>query len=113
MVNDNENSKTVDMTEPEDEQGSKAEPVGDLAHCPNCNGAGIRKGKTIACQTCNASFRYSKEGPKLVELGPFDELTGRVGRIEEALGTQPAEPDKAQPAEPDKAQPAEPEDDGI
>ncbi len=96
---------------------SKAEPVGDLAHCPNCNGAGIRKGKTIACQTCDASFRYTREGPKLVELGPFDELTARVNKLEGGVAepdtAQPAEPDTAQPAEPDTAQPAEPEDDGI
>jgi len=96
---------------------SQAEPVGDLAHCPNCNGPGIRKGKTIACQTCDASFRYTKEGPKLVELGPFDELAARVSKLEggtaEPETAQPAEPETAQPAEPETAQPAEPEDDGI
>ncbi|KKN06579.1 hypothetical protein LCGC14_1075730 [marine sediment metagenome] len=101
----------------ENENGSQAEPVGDLAHCPNCNGPGIRKGKTIACQTCDASYRYTKEGPKLVELGPFDELSDRVSKLEggaaEPHGPQPAEPVEPQPAEPVEPQPAEPEDDGI
>ena len=109
----NENIHTIGMVGPDAE--TKAEPVGDLAHCPNCNGAGIRKGKTIACQTCNASFRYTKEGPKLVELGPFDELSARVSKLEGV----PAEPPPDAAAEAAAAEAAaaaavaEPEDDGI
>ncbi len=107
MVNDNENSKA------ENEQGSEAESVGDLAHCPNCNGAGIRKGKTIACQTCNASFRYSKEGPKLVELGPFDELSARVSKLEGVPAEPPPDVAADVAADAAAADVAEPEDDGI
>ena len=80
MVNENGSQN------PDDGSQSQADPVGDLAHCPNCNGPGIRKGKTIACQLCNASFRYTKEGPKLVELGPFDELSARVSKLEGGTG---------------------------
>ena len=58
----------------------------ELAYCPNCNGAAMRKGKVIVCQVCNASFRYTAEGPKVAELGPFDELQGRVSRLEGLLG---------------------------
>lgn len=111
---------------PEDNQNQNqenpAEAIGDLAHCPNCNGPGIRKGKTIACQSCNAAFRYTKEGPKLVELGPFDELAQRVAKLEGIPAPEPApEPTAPQPPEPDEAQPPEQvpqeeiqsEDDGI
>lgn len=83
------------------------EPPTD-AHCPSCNGPGIRKGKTILCELCDCSFRYTKEGPKVEEVGPFDRLAGRVSNIENRLGVQPAEPKVAQPAEPETAQPAEP-----
>lgn len=110
MANENQNQN----------QGSEAEPIGDLAHCPNCNGPGIRKGKTIACQKCNAAFRYTKEGPKLVELGPFDELAERVAKLEgrpapEPTAPQPPEPQppEPQPPEPVPADPIESEDDGI
>lgn len=94
------------------------EPPTDV-HCPNCNAPGIRKGKVIACQICDASFRFTKEGPQVEELGPFDKLEQRVtdlegGGITEPAKPQPVEPDEAQPAEPAKAQPVEPsEDDGI
>ncbi len=123
MVNENGNNRTVSMTEPE-EPAKKAEvkvaaaAEETLVHCPNCNGPGIRKGKTILCQTCDASFRFTKEGPRVEELGPFDKLEERVTKLEgggvvEPETAQPAEPETAQPAEPISAQPAEPEDNGI
>jgi len=57
----------------------------ELAYCPNCSGPAIRNGKLIVCQTCNASFRFTQEGPKVDELGPLDQLKGRVSKIEERL----------------------------
>lgn len=97
------------------------------AHCPNCNGPGIRKGKVIACQVCDAAFRYTREGPKLDELGPFDDHERRIAKLEgetnEGIAKrieditqsrQPAEPDEPQPPEPAKPEPAKPSaDDGL
>ena len=87
MANENELMTAADLAakgvlvegpvEPEE----IVEPPSD-AHCPNCNGPGIRKGKTILCEICDCSFRYTKEGPKVEELGPFDELAARVAKLE-------------------------------
>lgn len=121
----NENDKPTGDLPVEEVTGAEparaVEPHEWDAHCPNCNAPGIRKGKVIICQVCNASFRWTKEGPKVEELGPFDELAARVTALEggkqplpEPSGKQPAEPAEPQPAEPAKAQPAEPsDDDGI
>ncbi len=131
MVNENgENgiNKTVGMVEPVEavEPVEPEEIIGPPtdAHCPNCNGPGIRKGKTIACQLCDASFRFTKEGPKVEELGPFDKLAARVTRLEDgpvedtraeiaaqadALGMESLTEDEQVILE----QPVEPEDDGI
>ncbi len=133
MANENTNGagqvepvEPVEKVEPVelDDDPVELDEVTSDAHCPNCNGPGIRKGKTILCQVCDASFRYTKEGPKVEELGPFDKLEDRVTKLEgghvarrfpmgEPETAQPAEPETAQPAEPISAQPAEPEDDGI
>ncbi|KKN30917.1 hypothetical protein LCGC14_0829080 [marine sediment metagenome] len=72
------------------------------AHCPNCNGPGIRKGKLIICEKCDASFRYTKEGPKVEELGPFDKLQNRVAVLEGKEAAEPP-PVPAQPARPSEA----------
>jgi len=98
-----------------------AEPVEPPvdAHCPNCNGPAIRKGKVIICQVCDAAFRYTKEGPKVEELGPFDDHERRISMLEgsgilEVAEPQPPEPAEQQPAEPAQRQPVEPsDDDGI
>lgn len=88
------------------------EPPPPDTHCPNCDSPGIRKGKLIICEVCDAAFRYTKEGPKVEELGPFDRLQNRVTALErkdDDGGIVPAEPI---PAEPIPAEPIE-EDDGI
>jgi len=97
---------------------------GSRGFCPNCNSPAIRKGKVIICQVCDASFRWTQEGPKLVELGPFDDHERRI----KALEGGPAEPEKTylveQPAlyseeyenkikGPDTTKTAESDDDGI
>lgn len=118
-----ERNQMMENEEPEKievpvEEAPPVDPPAD-AHCPNCNGPGIRKGKTIACQVCDASFRYTKEGPKVAELGPFDKLEARVTNLEGGGVAEPAEPQPAEPAEPQPAEPAEPQpaepidDDGI
>lgn len=93
------------------------EPPPPETHCPNCDGPGIRKGKLIICEVCDAAFRYTKEGPKVEELGPFDRLENRVTALERKDGDGrivPAEPPEpaAPPGEPIPAEPIE-EDDGI
>ena len=81
-------------------------------HCPNCDSPGIRKGKLIICEVCDAAFRYTKEGPKVEELGPFDRLENRVTALERKDGDGGIVPAEPIPAEPIPAEPIE-EDDGI
>lgn len=115
-------SEPVEPVEPQEEE--IIDPPTD-AHCPSCNGPGLRKGKTILCQICDCSFRYTKEGPKVEELGPFDKLAARVTKLEggpvedvtraeiaaqaDALGMESLTEDEQVILE----QPVEPEDDGI
>lgn len=130
---ENEESKTAEQQAEFDEatvgtpplhEQSPAEEAPPDAHCPNCNGPGIRKGKVILCQVCDAGFRYTKEGATVDELGPFDDHERRISVLEgsgvieaqppEPAEAQPPEPAEAQPAEPARAQPAETnDDDGI
>jgi len=90
------------------------EPPPD-AHCPNCNGPGIRKGKVIVCEKCDTSFRFTEEGPKVEKLGPFDKLENRVTALETKNGDRVHFVPEKLPAEPPpEPLPAEPiEDDGI
>jgi len=101
----------AEIPEPAESVAFTSDRGGD-AHCPCCNAVGIRKGKTIMCQFCNATFRYTKEGPQVEELGPFDKLESRVAALEGSGITEPPEPEPPEP-ESAKLQPAESEDDGI
>lgn len=121
--------KTKDLPVKEVQTAEPSEPAETVdppaeAYCPNCNGPGIRKGKVIACQVCDASFRYTEEGPKVEELGPFDDHERRIAKLEgetsEGIGkriaeiTESRQPPEPEPPEPAKPQPPEPsEDDGI
>jgi len=71
----------------------------EAAFCPNCNYPAIRQGKVIVCEKCDASFRFTPEGPKLHEIGP---LEARLRNLEEkvGLGEAVAPPEKS-PAERD------------
>ena len=74
------------------------------AFCPNCSKPAVRQGKVIVCEHCDASFRFTKEGPKLHEIGP---LESRVRRLEEKIGfTQDV--DRAEPEE-EKDEPEAPQ----
>ncbi len=55
----------------------------EAAFCPNCNKPAVRQGKVIICEKCDASFRFTQEGPKLHEIGP---LESRVKALEEKAG---------------------------
>ena len=79
-------NKATVGTPPLHEQRPPEPPPAD-AHCPNCNGPGIRKGKTIVCEKCDAAFRFTKEGPRVEELGPFDKMDARVTALEEKTGS--------------------------
>ena len=64
----------------------------EAAFCPNCNKPAVRQGKVILCEGCDASFRFTQEGPKLHDIGPIER---RVAALEEKLGigvTPPADP---------------------
>jgi len=119
-LNDDKPQQPIVEGAPAAEPAQAANPPAD-AHCPNCNGPGIRKGKVIACQVCDAAFRYTKEGPKLDELGPFDDHEQRITQLEGGTIAEPPEPAKEEPpAEPEPPAPAKPEpakahvdDDGI
>ena len=67
----------------------------EAAFCPNCNKPAIRHGKMILCEHCDASFRFTQEGPRLNQIGP---LEARLRTCEEKLGIGAAPP--AEPAEP-------------
>jgi len=119
MVNENDSEVTQTKEVGQVQEEQTVEPEGKIepeeiiepptdAHCPSCNGPGIRKGKTILCELCDCTFRYTKEGPKVEDVGPLEK---RVARLERFAGE--AEPKRAQPAEPEVAQPAEIQDDGI
>lgn len=66
----------------------------EAAYCPNCNYPAIRQGKVIFCEKCDASFRFTPEGPKLHEIGP---LEARLRNLEEkvGLGEAVAPPEKS------------------
>ena len=55
----------------------------EAAFCPSCNKPAIRQGKVIVCEQCDASFRFTQEGPKLHEIGP---LESRLKTVEAKLG---------------------------
>ena len=76
------------------------------AFCPNCNKPAIRRGMVIDCENCNATFRFTPEGPKVKSIGKIDELEERVTALEEVIKPQPLPP-----AEPPKEKPAESDDD--
>lgn len=55
----------------------------EAAFCPNCAKPAVRQGKVILCENCDASFRFTQEGPKISEIGPIE---SRLRTVEEKLG---------------------------
>ena len=78
--------------------GPDQAPASD-AHCPNCNGPGIKKGQQIVCEQCDATFKFTKKGPMVAELGPFDKLEERVSNLENRTdsGIIPEEDEEPEP----------------
>ena len=67
-----------------------------LAYCPNCNKPAIKRGLVIDCENCDASFRFTPEGPKVKQIGAIDDHESRLKLLEEKTGlSQPAQPQPA------------------
>jgi hypothetical protein len=82
----------------------------EAAFCPNCSKPAYRQGKVIVCEHCDASFRFTQEGPRLEQIGPIE---SRLKVCEEKLGIgATVEAPPAPPAEPDEAEDND-DDDGI
>jgi len=63
-------------------------------NCPNCLGQAIKEGNKIICETCDATFTYTKTGgAKLKEIGRLDNIEKRMDRIESLLPGQEPEPE--------------------
>ena len=70
--------------------------------CPNCLGPAVKEGKDIVCETCDATFAFTKTGgAKVKELGRLEALEKRVDHHDDILQGQ--EPDPAA-LEPDPAE---------
>lgn len=70
--------------------------------CPNCLGEAIKEGNKIICETCDATFTFTKTGAAKVEnVGRLDSLEKRVDRIETFIpGQEPDSSDNDVPEEP-------------
>lgn len=80
----------------------------EAAFCPSCSKPAARQGKVIFCEHCDATFRFTREGPKLSEIGP---LESRLKTVEDKLGIgdnhePPADPEHNDP-------PADPDEDDL
>lgn len=59
--------------------------------CPNCLNPAMRLGNEVTCEKCDAVFVITKkQGAKVKELGPIDEIKQRVTRLEQ-YHTEPQE----------------------
>ncbi|MFZ2146961.1 MAG: hypothetical protein WAV28_07055 [Sedimentisphaerales bacterium] len=71
--------------------------------CPNCHSPATRSGNEITCESCDAVFTITKkEGAKVKQLGPIEDLQKRVKRLESLIpGDEPGDEPEPEP-EPDK-----------
>jgi len=68
--------------------------------CPNCQGQAIKEGNKIICETCDATFTFSKTGgAKVKEIGRLDNIEKRLDHIESILPGQEPEPPEDKPEE--------------
>jgi len=60
--------------------------------CPSCQQPALQTGNEIACEHCDAVFVVTKkQGAKLKQLGPIDDLRQRVERLESLAQEVPEE----------------------
>lgn len=71
-------------------------------NCPNCLGQAIKEGNKIICETCDATFTFTKTGgAKLKEIGKLNDHEERISHLESLLPGQEPEPKpKDKPEEP-------------
>ena len=75
--------------------------MAEAAFCPNCNKPAVRQGKVIVCEHCDAEFRFTREGPKLSEIGP---LENRIKALEDKIGISSRALEKPVNPAPDEVQ---------
>lgn len=67
-------------------------------NCPNCLRPAIKEGNKIICETCDATFAFTRTGgAKVVEVGRLDSIEERIDRIEDLLPGQEPDPAKLEP----------------
>lgn len=72
-------------------------------NCPNCQKPAIRSGSEITCTNCDAVFVITKkEGAKVKELGPLDDIRGRLDKLESANEEQTPEETPLEETEPEE-----------
>lgn len=70
-----------------------------ITFCPNCQQPATRTGNEIACESCDAVFVIKqKEGIKVKQVGPIEDLRKRVERLESLVPGEEPEP-KPEPNE--------------
>ena len=67
------------------------EPTTTKIVCPNCQGEAVKEGNKIICETCDATFTFTKTGgAKLKAIGRLDDIEQRLDRVESLLpGEEP------------------------
>ena len=72
--------------------------------CPNCSGIAIKEGNKIICESCDATFTYTKTGgAKLKEIGRLDNIEKRLDRVESLLPGQEPEPEPKPDDDPEES----------
>lgn len=75
-------------------------PKGTL--CPNCQQPAVKVGNEITCENCDAIFEITrKQGPKLKQLGPIEDLRDRVENLEALVNPEKPAEQPAEPADPE------------
>ena len=66
--------------------------------CPSCLGQAIKEGNKIICETCDATFTFTKTGgAKVKEIGRLNSLEERMDRFESLLPDQELDTAKLEP----------------
>lgn len=85
--------------------------------CPNCSGIAVMEGNVITCESCDATFKFTKTGgSKVKEIGRLDSIEKRLDRLDGLLPGEEPNPTDLEPnpadLEPDPAD-LEPDPDSL